>query len=77
MNTIMNLAEPAQGKALSIYETILLEGELKNKFLVFKNGLKMQFDLETLIQLTDIDQKLADTWRKLLQQNPDAEFPQK
>lgn len=77
MSTISKLEEPVQTKALSIYETILLEGELKNKFLVFKNGLKMQFDLETLIQLTDIDQKLADTWHKLLQQNPDAELPQK
>lgn len=85
MNTIKNLAEPAQGKALTIYESILLKGrqegmekgELKNKFLVFKNGLKMELDLTTLIQLTDIDQTLADTWRKLLQQNPDAEFPKK
>lgn len=89
MSTIKNLKEPVQGKALTIYETILLEGELKgiekgeikgelkNKFLVFKNGLKMQFDLETLIQLTDIELSLAKKWAKLLQQNPDAEFPQK
>lgn len=89
MNTIKNLAEPAQGKALTIYETILLKGrqegrqegiqtgELNNKFLIFKNGLKMKLDLPMLIQLTEIDQTQANSWYTLLQQNPDAEFPQK
>lgn len=84
MNTIKNLAEPAQGKALTIYETILLKGrqegiqtgELNNKFLIVKNGLKMKLDLALLIQLTEIDQTLANTWISLLQQNPDAELPQ-
>lgn len=66
MSAINQLTTPAKEKALSIYETILLEGEkkgeVKQKFKVFQNGIQMGLPLDTLIKLTNLPLKLAKEW---------------
>lgn len=87
MSAIKKLNEPAKEKVLTIYETIFHEGEekgiligrqegkIEKDFLVFKNGIPMGFDLDTLIKLTGVVKKTALSWKKLLDKNPDADFP--
>ncbi len=75
MSAINQLNTPAKEKALSIYETNLLEGEVKQKFKVFQNGIQMGLPLDTLIKLTNLPLKLAKEWQELILKDPKAQFP--
>lgn len=82
MDAIKNLTEPSKEKVLTIYETILRqgreegieEGHQEKNFEVFKNGIPLEIEIKTLQQLTGVSDRLAKSWKLLLEKNPKAEF---
>ena len=75
MATMEHVGDESREKILSVYDQLVQEGIMKEKFSTFKKGVAMNIDLSDLLALTGISKDTAAKWEKLLSENPDASFP--
>lgn len=50
------------------------EERMRKNFQVFKKGIPLGLSLASLMELTEVDEKTAKTWTKLLKANPEADL---